>query len=72
MDAVRILQAILYAFVMKAGLTPSVMLMSMNVIYHHHAVIIMGPAETQRADLTASAHPTFLAQCVVSSWNEMG
>ena len=65
MDAVRILQAILYAFVMKAGLTPSVMLMSMNVVYHHPTVKMAGRAATQRAASTAPVHLGFQALLVV-------
>ena len=50
---------------MKAGLTPSVMLMSMNVIYHHPAVKMAGPAPTQRAASTAPVHLGFQALLVV-------
>ena len=56
---------ILYASVIKVGLTPSVMPMLMNVISCHLVVKIMGPASTQRVASTALVHLGFQGPLVV-------
>ena len=61
METVLTYKEIMYASVMKAGLTPSVMLTSMNVIYCHPVVEIVGPATTQRVASTAPVNLGFQA-----------